>query len=210
MPEHDWNSNYASNQLPWDTGEPDPQLVEAVQQGLLPRGRALEIGCGTGTDAIWLERQGYDVVALDLAPLAIERARAKAKAASATRCELMVRDFLEDEPLTGSFQLVFDRGCFHVFDTKEQQARFASRVASVLGPDGVWLSLIGSTEGPAREMGPPRRSALDIVSAVEPHLELVTLRAFQFAPIPGEAAPPSAWLSMWRRRATPAQPSTRW
>ena len=207
MPEHDWNSNYAANELPWDTGEPDPFLVEAVQQGLVARGRALEVGCGTGTNAIWLDAQGYDVVAYDLAPLAIERARAKAKAASASRLQLEVRDFLA-EPVQGSFQLVFDRGCFHVFDDKAQQTAFASRVASLLAPDGVWLSLIGSTEGPARP-GPPRRSALDIVSAVEPFLELATLRAINFAPIPGEAAPPRAWLSLWRKRATPAQPSTR-
>jgi SAM-dependent methyltransferase len=210
MPHHDWNGTYASNQPPWDTGEPEPCLIEAVQQGLVPKGRALEVGCGTGTNAIWLDRQGYDVVALDLAPLAIERARAKAEAASATRCRFEVRDFLAGEPMQGSFQLVFDRGCFHVFDEQEDQSAFASRVASLLGPDGVWLSLIGSTEGPAREMGPPRRSALDVVSAAEPYLELATLRAIQFSPIPGDTASPRAWLSLWRRRAMPAQPSTCW
>jgi SAM-dependent methyltransferase len=209
MPEHDWNSTYASDQVPWDTGEPEPYLVEVVQQGLVPGGRALEIGCGTGTDAIWLDKQGYDVLALDIAPLAIERARAKAKAASAAHCQFEVRDFLDGEPMQGSFQFVFDRGCFHVFDAKEQQTAFASRVASLLAPNGVWLSLIGSTEGPAREMGPPRRSAHEIVSAVEPYLELATMRAIQFAPVPGETAAPRAWLCLWRRRATPAQPSTR-
>jgi SAM-dependent methyltransferase len=210
MPEHDWNSNYASDELPWDSGEPDPYLVEMVQQGIVPAGRALEIGCGTGTNAIWLGQQGYDVVALDLAARAIERARAKAKAASASRCQFEVRDFLEGEPMRGSFQLVFDRGCFHVFGEKEQQTEFASRVASLLGPGGCWLSLIASTEGPAREMGPPRRSALEVVSAAEPYLELVTMRAIEFPPLPGQTSPLGAWLCLWRRRATPAQPSTRW
>jgi SAM-dependent methyltransferase len=211
MAQHDWNANYASDQLlPWDTGEPEPHLVEVVQQNLVPRGRALEVGCGTGTNSIWLDTQGFEVVALDLAPLAIERARAKAEAAAASHCQFEVRDFLAGEPMQGSFQFVFDRGCFHVFSEQEQQVAFASRVASLLGPDGVWLSLIGSTEGPAREMGPPRRSALEIVSAVEPYLELATLRAIQFAPIPGETAAPRAWLCLWRRRVTPAQPSTRW
>jgi SAM-dependent methyltransferase len=210
MPHHDWNANYESNQLPWDTGEPEPYLVEMVQQGLVPRGRALEVGCGTGTNAIWLDKQGYEVVALDLAPLAVERARANAEAASASRCQFAVRDFLAGEPMQGSFQLVFDRGCFHVFDEPKEQSAFVSRVASLLAPDGVWLSLIGSTEGPAREMGPPRRSALDVVSVAEPHLELASLRAIQFSPIPGDTAAPRAWLSLWRRRVTPAQPSSRW
>src|ERR1700742_1221342 len=111
MTQRDWNANYASNELPWDSGEPDSCLVEAVKQAQVPHGRALEIGCGTGTNALWLAGQGYDVLALDLAPLAIERARAKASALAGVRCQFEVRDFLTDQPPADNFQLVFDRGC---------------------------------------------------------------------------------------------------
>lgn len=210
MTAHDWNENYASNDLPWDTGEPDDLLVEAVEAGLAPRGRALEIGCGTGTNALWLAAHGFDVVATDIAERAIERAKAKASAVTpAPHCSFAVSDFLTDALPVPGFQLVFDRGCFHVFDEPAQQAEFASRVARVLAPDGVWISLIGSTEGPAREMGPPRRSARDLASAVEPVLRLVTLRAIEFAGLPGQGAPPQAWLLVTKRRELPAQPSTR-
>lgn len=204
----DWNASYASDFLPWDSSEPDPELVRVVTQGLVPRGRALEIGCGTGTNSVWLAQQGYDVFANDIAPLAIERARAKAEAASVARCRFDVRDFLSGEPLRGSYDLVFDRGVFHVFDEPEQQRAFASRVAGLLSANGAWLSLIGSTEGPAREIGPPRRSALDIVRAIEPYLELRMLRPAEFPPIPGGTNTFRAWSSLWRPRTTPAQPST--
>ena len=80
-------------------------------------------------------------------------------------------------------------------------------LATVLEPGGRWLSLAGSTEGPAREHGPPRRSARDLVMAVEPHLELVDLRSVAFAArLP---SPARAWLMLARRREVAAQPSTK-
>lgn len=208
---HDWNAHYAAGELPWDTSEPDPNLVELVRSGVVAKGRVLEIGCGTGTNALWLASQGFEVLALDLAPLAVERARAKAAAApraAAERCSFEVRDFLSAELPQGSFQLVFDRGCFHVFDAAADQQAFAARVGKVLASGGHWLSLLGSTEGPAREMGPPRRSAREVLQAIEPAVELVQLRAMEFDGPPG-APPPKAWFCLSRRRDVPAQPSSR-
>jgi methyl halide transferase len=172
MPDHDWNEHYASGQMPWDSDEPDPALVATVEAGTIPAGRALEVGCGTGTNALWLAAHGFNALGVDVSPLAIDRAR----------------------------------GCFHVFDAPEVRARFAALVAAVLTPGGLWLSLIGSTEGAPRDTGPPRRSARDIASAVEPALEIVQLRSIHFDP--HLDMPPAAWLCLSRVRAVPAQPST--
>lgn len=209
MTDHDWNANYAAEELPWDTGHPDPALVEWVERRGSSSGHALEIGCGTGTNALWLATKGYDVLALDFAPLAIERARAKARAANAARCEFRVHDFLHSEPLAGPFDLVFDRGCFHIFEQPDDQVLFAQRVAALLAPGGLWLSLIGSTEGEAREMGPPRRCAREVVNALESSLEIVSLQSIEFRLDMLETAP-KAWFCLSRRRDVPAQPSTRW
>lgn len=203
MAERDWNENYAQNVLPWDTGTPDPLLTAFVESGRIAPGRALEVGCGTGTNAIWLAAHGFDVLGVDVAPLAIEKARAKLD--GAPRCRFECRDFLASPP-EGAFDFVFDRGCFHTFDESAQQRQFAARVAGVLAPGGVWLSLLGSTEGPAREVGPPRRTAREILAAVEPDLALVELRAAEFQSKMGTAA---AWLCLSRRREIPAQPSSR-
>jgi SAM-dependent methyltransferase len=205
MTERDWNDDYARGELPWDTGEPDEQLVAAVDRGVIVPGRTLEVGCGTGTNALWLAQRGFDVVAVDVAPLAI--AAARKQAAGGARCEFAVLDFLVGDPPRAPFDFVFDRGCFHVFDEHEVRARFAARIAALLAPRGQWLSLIGSTEGSAREHGPPRRSARDIANAIEPVLELVDLHPFFFdADIP---TPAQAWAVRARRRDVPAQPSTR-
>jgi hypothetical protein len=74
----------------------------------------------------------------------------------------------------------------------------------VLTTGGHWLSLAGSTEGPAREQGPPRRSARDLVEAVEPVLEIIELRTASF-----DDDALKAWRLLSRARELPAQPSTR-
>ncbi len=205
MPAPDWNQRYASGDLPWDRGTPDPYLIEYVAHNA-GRGRVLEVGCGTGTNALWLAQQGFDVVAFDLSPIAIQRAVGKL-GPTPLRCRFEVRDFLAGAPPDGPFDFVFDRGCFHVFDEAEQRARFAAQVAAALRPGGIWLMLAGSTEGPPREVGPPRRSVRDLAAAIEPELEIVRLEAAAFeADVPGRAA---AWRCLSRHRAIPAQPSTR-
>lgn len=203
MPHPSWNESYAGGQLPWDTGQPEPLLVEFVTSNTVPPGSALEIGAGTGTNAIWMAERGFDVFGVDVAPLAVERAQAKMEG-RALRCRFAVWNVLSAPPPGGPFPFVFDRGCFHVFDEPEERERFAAQVAAVLAPGGLWLSLIGSTEGPPREIGPPRRSAREVTLAIEPALEIVELRSAEFL---GSNA--KAWFCLSRQRTMPAVPSTR-
>jgi SAM-dependent methyltransferase len=178
-------------------------LVEFVSSGRIAPTQTLEIGAGTGTNAIWLAERGYDVVGIDVASLAVERANAKLDGRG-LRCRFATLDFLRASPPEGPFRFAFDRGCFHVFDEPEERARFAARVAAVLVPGALWLSLIGSTEGEPREMGPPRRSAREVTLAIESALEIVELRGAEF-----RSHDAKAWFCLSRRRAIPAQPSTR-
>jgi SAM-dependent methyltransferase len=203
MPQPSWNDSYASGEpLPWDTGTPDPQLVELIESRAIAPGRTLDIGCGTGTNAIFLARHGFDVLGVDISEIAIDKARAKAHG----RCRFEVVDFLDAPPSGGPFDFVFDRGCFHVFDDESQRARFAQNVAAGLAEQGLWLSLIGSTEGPPRDEGPPRRSARDVMNAIEPSLEIVQLRSTEFT-VRDERM--KSWLCLSRKRTLPPQPSTR-
>ncbi|MNC85545.1 Methyltransferase domain protein [compost metagenome] len=152
---------------------------------------------------MWLAAHGFEVVGVDVAEQAVSMARRKAGPAG--RVTFVHADFLAAGTVAGPFDFVFDRGTFHVFDEAEQRSRFAARVAELLRPEGYWLSIAGSTEGPPREQGPPRRSALDIVTAIEPALEIVSLRTSEFH---DDTREPRAWVCLARRRTTPAQPST--
>lgn len=203
MAHRDWNESYAVGELPWDTGEPEPLLVEFVLSGRAQPMRALDIGAGTGTNSIYLAEHGFDVLGIDIAPRAVERAEKKLNNRGLP-CRFAALDILAGAIEGGPFEFIFDRGCFHVFDESEERAQFAERVAAMLAPQGQWLSLIGSTEGPLREVGPPRRSAREVILAIEPALEIVELRAAEFR---GHGA--SAWFCLSRQRGIPAQASTR-
>lgn len=201
MSEPHWDDRYRAGETPWDTGIPEPLLVEAARHGLLPPGRLLEIGCGTGTNAHFLARHGWQVTGLDLSPTAIAQAQQGDSGA-----RFAVHDLLAEPLPGGPYDAVFDRGCFHVFERAEDRSTFAARVAGVLRTGGCWLSLIGSTEGPPRQMGPPRRTAGEVIEAIEPFLAITELRLVHFAQAPGV---PTAWFCLACARDEPASPSTR-
>jgi SAM-dependent methyltransferase len=84
-----YRTAYRLGRPAWDTGEPEPEL-EMLALGRVP-GRALDLGCGTGTDAIDLARRGWQVVGIDFASEAIDKAKAKA-AAAGVKVEFVVGD----------------------------------------------------------------------------------------------------------------------
>lgn len=113
---------YSDGKPPWDTGVTPPELVALVEghveghgegNGALPPGRALELGCGTGTNAIYLARHGWEVVAVDLVDRAIEQAREKADAAGVA-VRLLHGDAtrLDELDAPGPYDLFFDLSCY--------------------------------------------------------------------------------------------------
>ena len=77
MPQLSWNDSYASGVLPWDTGQPEPLLVEFVTSGGVAPRRTLEVGSGTETNTIWLAERSFDMLGVDVSPLAFEKAAPK-------------------------------------------------------------------------------------------------------------------------------------
>lgn len=75
-----WDERYSAKPQMW-SGKPNPQLVR--EAGGLKAGKALDLGCGEGADAIWLAQQGWTVTAVDVSAVALERARSHEKAALA-------------------------------------------------------------------------------------------------------------------------------
>ncbi len=190
----DWDERYQSRETPWDTGRPSGHLQRTVQQHPIAPCRVLEVGCGTGTNAIWLSEQGFSVVATDISDEALALAREKV-----ARAQVDVSLQRGTFPEAGQrSELLFDRGCFHSLGSLAARVRFAHRAAEQLEPDGLWLSLMGSKDGPAPEHGPPRLAALEIVSLVEPHFEILVLESVLFeAKLP---APPRGWRCLMKRR----------
>ena len=121
---------------PWDREGPVPELVAAAG-GLTPA-RALDLGCGTGAQSVFLARQGWDVTAVDAVPRALAVARRRAEAAGVA-VDFRRGDVTKLEALgIGDVALAFDRGCFHGL-TDSQRAAYARGVAAVTRPCAVLL-----------------------------------------------------------------------
>ena len=197
-----WEERYRTGDMPWDSGEAEPQLIEVLEELGLGAGRVLEIGCGTGTDAIELARRGFEVLAVDIAQGAIDRARRKAETAGVQGVAFRRLDVVASAPVEPRWaDFVFDRGCFHAL-TDEQRVRFVLRVADALPPGDYWLCLCGNADEKS-DGGPPRLSATQIISVVEPHFELQKLVRKQFERLRDSHEPSHlSWQVLLRRRVT--------
>ncbi|MDE2039814.1 MAG: class I SAM-dependent methyltransferase [Elusimicrobia bacterium] len=137
-----WEAVYRDlkpEELPWNAGGPDPELVSLVDSGAIPVGRAIDIGAGPGHDAIFLAKRGFRVLALDIAASAIELAKANAKKARVgVAIDFRVEDVLKLSSPPGSATFVNDRGCFHVLP-EHQRRDYLRRIGDVLVRGGQLL-----------------------------------------------------------------------
>jgi ubiquinone/menaquinone biosynthesis C-methylase UbiE len=159
--------------------------------------KALEIGCGTGTDAIWLAKNGFDVTAVDAVEFPIKLATEKAEKENVS-CNFLVVDFLRDEIRDSPFNFVFDRGYFHSYKTNKSRKQLARVVSKNLAQGGLWLSLLGSCDSPPRETGPPMQSAKNIVDAVEDFFEIKLLKSSVFGS--ENKVPANIWVGLFQKR----------
>src|SRR5579875_1077967 len=188
-PPHDFEASYASETPPWDIGRPQPAFARLARAGGL-QGRVLDVGCGTGEHAMLAASLGHEAVGIDIAPVAIERARAKA-AARDLSVRFIVSDALALPELGLGFDTVLDCGLFHLFDDADR-ARFVASLTAALPVGGRYHLLCFSDREPG-DWGPRRVTQAEIresladgwaVDSIEPDRLEIRLG-------PGEA---HAWL----------------
>jgi SAM-dependent methyltransferase len=192
-----FEKRYQAGDTPWDIGKPDSNLIQTVIALPIKPCKALEIGCGTGDNAIWLSQQGFRMVGIDTSEIAIEKAKEKASRAD-TKCAFRVSDILKNHIEGAPFGFAFDRGCFHTLGSDKERESFANTVSGHLEKEGLWLSLLGNADEQRKGQGPPQRTARDIVSAVEPHFEILSLVSGAFGS--NRPNPPRAWVCLMRKR----------
>ncbi len=192
-----FKNHYQKGFMPWVHKNPDFNLVEMVEEWPIKPCKTLEMGCGTGIDALWLAKQNFDVTACDVSDIAIRMAENN-RPEGIGKCTFHILDCLTD-PIPGApFRFIFDRGYFHSYKTKRGRKKVAEKIADLLEPQGLWLSVSGSSDGPERDTGPPRLSAGDITDAVEDHFKILSLSASHFGS--EEEEPARAWVCLMRKR----------
>ena len=118
---------------PWDTGISPPELFDFISKH--PTGRAIDLGCGTGTNVITLAQHGWQVTGIDFAPRAIQIAKYKIKKAN-IQADLRVSDVTKLNGIDGPFDLALDLGCFHGI---EKRSDYLTQLKRVLASNGYWL-----------------------------------------------------------------------
>lgn len=195
--EDHYRNRYKSGDTPWDVGRPDFNLMETVAEYNISPCKALDVGCGTGDNSIWLAQNHFQVTGTDVSDIALEKAKEKASQAEVA-CEFMLIDFLGSKIKGLPFGFIFDRGCFHSFASEDARKKFAKNVADHLERAGLWLTIVGNADEDRQGPGPPQRTARDIVLAVEPYFEILLLKSTCFGS--NRPNPPRAWRCLMQKR----------
>ena len=138
---------------PWDSGHPAPELVSFVEAS--PAGKAIDLGCGTGTNSIYLAEHGWDATGIDFVPLAISNAKNKAQSAG-VKPRFIVGDVtrLQELGVGDAYGLVFDLGCFHSLPDSGRDA-YVRGVTAVAAPAATRLLFCLIRGDRPRRFGPP-------------------------------------------------------
>jgi SAM-dependent methyltransferase len=189
-PTRDFELAYRAGTPPWDIGRPQPEVVRLAAEGEF-MGDVLDVGCGTGENALHLASLGHRVLGVDASPSAIERARAKA-AARGLPVPFAVADALALGALRRRFETALDCGLFHVF-APEQRRAYVQSLCEVLAPGSTLHLLCFSDEQPPGP-GPYRIAQHEIGDAFRGIFATTRIRAGLFESLahPGGA---KAWVA---------------
>jgi SAM-dependent methyltransferase len=178
----------------WDIGRPQPAVVRLEEAGLIA-GSVLDAGCGTGENALYLAARGHEVVGVDLARRAIERASAKAveRGIGAT---FRVGDALRLGELGRTFDTAIDVGLFHTL-ADEDRIPYARSLHTAVVPGGRCFVLCWSERNPWG-VGPRRVTHMELLGSFERGW---TVDAIEDEVLEGKLAEGSvhAWLASFTR-----------
>ena len=165
MKRDQWDERYRGTELVW-SARPNRFLV-AETESLAP-GRALDLACGEGRNAVWLAEQGWQATGVDFSGVAIEKARSLARERS-VEAEWIAADLLEYQPPTAAFDLVI---LFYLQLPGDELARVLARAAAALAPGGTLLLVGHDSRNLEYGYGGPKDAAVLYVAAdITPHLD---------------------------------------
>jgi SAM-dependent methyltransferase len=184
--------NLAYLQKPvWDTGISPPELLDFIDNH--NPGRALDLGCGTGTNAITMAKHGWDVTGVDFVKRAINLARQNAQQ-YVVNVDFLVDDVTRLDSVTGKFDLILDMGCFHSLPSSTRQ-EYILKIDHLLADSGTFL-LYFFIKSNSEGSGPGATEA--DIHFLDQNLRLVSRKDGTER---GER--PSAWLTLQKKPQPP-------
>lgn len=173
----DWDRLYREGQPSWETNTAATELQRVLSKKTIPRGTVLELGCGTGADAVCLAQHGFDVTAVEFSPIALERARRRAEQEDA-QVHFVLGDVYDFAQTAGAFDFVYDAGFYH-FARRSDLDRLLDMLWHVTRPGSFYLALAGNDDEPG-DGGPPTVTEHEIHYELGRLFDMVELKTFRF------------------------------
>jgi SAM-dependent methyltransferase len=198
-----WDVQYRRGVVPWETGRPSSELRRVLAEYGIRPGRAVELGCGTGASSIWLARRGFRVTGVDLSPVAIRRARRRAREAGVS-VRFVVADLTVSGVLDGRYDFFFDRGCYHAVRLADGPAYFRT-LAAITSPGALGLVLLGNAAEAEDPPGPPVLTEHEVRTEWGRLGDIIHLRPFRFDAGLADPKRYLGWSCLVRRRNSVAE-----
>ena len=195
----DWEeiySKYDLTEIPWHSDEPDQEFIELIGNKKIKPRFVLDIGCGSGTDAIYLASIGCKVTAIDVSHEAIRIARERAEKAR-LKVNFIADNFWEFEFHNKSFDFINDRGCFHHINPHDRE-KFAMKINDVLKSNGYYYLRCWSDKEEESDQGPYRISKDEIKNTFSKFFKVGAIKDFRFG---GEGA--RGYACLMRKEESP-------
>lgn len=155
---------------PWDIGRPQGDVVRLAESGGF-KGNVLDLGCGTGENALYLAGKGLTVLGIDAVPAAIDKAKAKAKDRGVKKVDFKVADGLDLKKLNKTFDVILDCGFFHTLSDADRP-KYLKSVTAATKSKGVLHILCFSDMEPGTD-GPRRIGERELIELINNHGWLV-------------------------------------
>lgn len=169
-----WDNRYMNEpdtQMPWFYPDLDPDLKSALKSLSMASGSFLDLGTGPGTQAVELAKLGFMVTASDISSTALSEAKKRADAAGVEIS--FVEDNILETTITGKFDYIFDRGCFHVLPPHRWKP-YAQIIQGIIKPGGILFLKCFSTNEPGTH-GPYRVGRDDIRISFSEDFEIISI-----------------------------------
>jgi len=173
----EWDAVYSFGTPPWDSGSPSKELVRVLDEQKFTPGPVLELGCGTGTNAVYMTKRGFEITAIDCSAIAIERARQRAEQQNAL-INFILGDAFELAKTLSPFSLIFDIGFYHSI-RERSVSKHLDLLWRLTIPGSYYLTLAGNADDKS-EGGPPRVSESEVRNELGRLFDVVQIREFVF------------------------------
>jgi len=171
----DWDSFYKENkveEMPWYEKNLDLDLEYQINFMNLTKGKFLDLGTGPGTQAIQLDKLGFEATGADISKSAIDKAQQLS-----SNVNFVVDDILNSSFPDNTFDFILDRGCFHVFEPSLRKI-YLNQIKKILKDDGILFLKVMSIEekGLPEDEGPYKFSKQEVLDTFEKDFEIIEIK----------------------------------